>query len=256
MSPKAGDRIILYCRVSTEEQASSGLGLEAQEAKGRAYAALYGLELVDVVIDAGVSAKSLDRPGLREALAKLDDRQADGLLVAKLDRLTRSVRDLGALIDDYFGEKRGLRLLAVDDQIDTKTAGGRLVLNVLASVSQWEREVIGERTRAALAVKKARGERAGATTYGMRVAADGAHTRRCKGIGCPGCLNLDPDPTEQGALAIIRELRAAGLGPHRIIQELTKAGVPPRGSKWHLTSVQRILAVIDRETAHLVAPSD
>jgi hypothetical protein len=77
----------------------------------------------------------------------------------KLDRLTRSVRDLGALLDGYFHDR--FALLSVMDSIDTRTAGGRLVLNVLASVSQWERETIAERTRTALAFKREQGVKLG-----------------------------------------------------------------------------------------------
>jgi DNA invertase Pin-like site-specific DNA recombinase len=108
-----------------------------------------------VIEDAGLSAKTLDRPGLQTALAMLKTGQAAGLVIAKLDRLTRSVRDLGALIEGPFAAGKAA-LLSVSEQIDTRTAGGRLVLNILGSVSQWEREVIGERTAAALQHKKTR----------------------------------------------------------------------------------------------------
>jgi len=149
-------RIVGYVRVSTLSQSESGLSIEAQVAKIRAYALATDADLVDVIIDAGVSAKSLDRDGLCAVLAMLDDGRADGVLVSKLDRLTRSVRDLGDLVDRYFAER--CALLSVADSIDTRTAAGRLVLNVLGSVGQWEREVIGERTTEALAVKRSRGD--------------------------------------------------------------------------------------------------
>lgn len=140
-------RAVAYVRVSTEKQADAGQSLEAQQAKLAAYASLYELELVEVVVDAGVSAKTLNRPGLQRALAMLESGAADALVVVKLDRLTRSVRDLGELVEGVFAEK-GAALLSVSEQIDTRSAAGRLVLNVLASVSQWEREAIGERTAA------------------------------------------------------------------------------------------------------------
>ena len=139
-------RVIGYARVSTDRQIE-GVSLDAQQAKIEQYAALYDLELIDVIIDAGASAKTLERPGLQEALDKLKAGEADGLLVSKLDRLTRSVVDLGSLIEGVFGK---YTLMSVGDQVDTSTAAGRLVLNVLMSVSQWEREAIGERTRAAI----------------------------------------------------------------------------------------------------------
>jgi hypothetical protein len=137
-------RTIAYLRVSTDKQADRGVSLDAQRAKATAYAELYDLELVEVIVDAGESAKSLDRPGLKRALGMLKAGEAEALLVVKLDRLTRSVVDLGTLLERYFAPGKAA-LLSVGEQIDTRSAAGRLVLNVLASVSQWEREAIGER---------------------------------------------------------------------------------------------------------------
>ncbi len=242
MGLAAGTRVFLYCRVSSEEQAASGLGLEAQEAKGRQYAALYGLELVGVVIDAGVSAKSLERPGLQSVLRWMSAGEADGILVAKLDRLTRSVKDLGTLIDRYFGERCGYRLMAVEDQIDTKSAGGRLVLNVLASVSQWEREVIGERTKSALAVKRNRGERVGAVPYGFHMAQDGQHVKKCASSSCLGCLNLERDEAEQVWLSEGARLRGDGLSLRRISSSLAGRGIVGRnGRPFSAAQVQSLL---------------
>lgn len=92
-------RVVGYLRVSTEKQVDEGISLAAQREKLVAYATAMDLELVALVEDAGVSAKNIKRPGLERALAVLDDGGADGLLVAKLDRLTRSVRDLGKLVE-------------------------------------------------------------------------------------------------------------------------------------------------------------
>ncbi len=117
-----------YIRVSTEDQAMTGVSLPAQRAKLEAYASLYGLELVRIEVDDGVSAKTLERPALRRALATVDRGEADGLLIAKLDRLSRSVADWDRLIDGYFGERAGKQLWSVADSIDTRTAAGRLVL--------------------------------------------------------------------------------------------------------------------------------
>jgi DNA invertase Pin-like site-specific DNA recombinase len=150
-------RTVAYLRVSTDKQADKGVSLDAQRAKVEAYAALYDLEVIEVIVDAGASAKTLDLPGLTRALEMLRKGTADALLVVKLDRLTRSVRDLGELVERYFAPRKAA-LLSVGEQIDTRSAGGRLVLNVLASVSQWEREAIGERTAVAMQHKVAEGE--------------------------------------------------------------------------------------------------
>jgi len=154
--------------VSTQQQADEGVSLEAQRSKLRAYAFAMDLELVALCEDAGVSAKSLDRPGLRAALELLEQGKADGLVVAKLDRLTRSVRDLGELVERYFESRFSLLCLA--DSLDTRTASGRLVLHVLGAVSQWEREATAERTRDALAQVKADGGILGREGFGWSAA--------------------------------------------------------------------------------------
>lgn len=170
-------KAISYIRVSTADQADSGLSIEAQIAKIGAYAGLYGLEVVETVVDAGVSAKTLRRPGIDRLLAMLRAGAADAVLVAKLDRLTRSVRDLGYLVETVFDAGRWA-LLSVSEQIDTRSAAGRLILNVLGSVAQWEREAIGERTSAALQVKRSRGEFIGGSLapFGYCRSKDGRHT--------------------------------------------------------------------------------
>ena len=124
-----------YVRVSTEQQAGEGVSLDAQRTKLHAYALAMDLELVDIFQDAGLSAKSLARPGLQATLDALDAGKASGLVVVKLDRLTRSVRDLGELVDRYFASR--FSLLSLSDSIDTRTASGRLVLHVLGAVGQW-----------------------------------------------------------------------------------------------------------------------
>lgn len=220
-------RCVAYVRVSTTKQADEGVSLEAQRAKLEAYAALYDLAIVDLVVDAGQSAKTLDRPGLQRALASLRTGKADALLVVKLDRLTRSVRDLGTLIDSYFAPGKAA-LLSVSEQIDTRSAGGRLVLNVLASVSQWEREAIGERTSAAMQHMRTEGQYTGGRApYGYRLAEDGT---------------LIEDEAEQGVIARVRDARDRGLSLRAIVAELERAGIVGRtGRPLAVTQVQRIV---------------
>jgi len=100
-------KVIGYIRVSTEEQATDGVSLATQREKLNGYAKLYDLELVEIIEDAGESGKTLNRPGLQRALAMIRRGQAGGLLIAKLDRLSRSVVDWNTLIDGYFGERCG-----------------------------------------------------------------------------------------------------------------------------------------------------
>ena len=155
-------RVLGYIRVSTGSQAEDGVSLDAQRHRLTAYAEAFDLDLVDIVEDAGVSAKSLDRPGLKAALSRVQTGEADALLVAKLDRLTRSVKDLARLLEEHFGPDQA-GLISVAESIDTTSAAGRLVLNVLVSVGQWEREAIGERTRDALRHLQKSGVRLGPT---------------------------------------------------------------------------------------------
>ncbi len=152
-------KVIGYIRVSSTVQAEEGVSLDAQRTRLEAYCVAYGLELVAIEVDAGLSAKSLDRPGLQAALSALESGKASGLLVVKLDRLTRSVKDLGTLIEDYFASR--FSLFSLGDFIDTRTANGRMMLNILTSVTQWERETGSERTKAALAHIKASGRKLG-----------------------------------------------------------------------------------------------
>lgn len=220
-------RTIAYLRVSTDKQADKGVSLAAQRAKIEAYAVLYDLQLVDVVVDAGESAKSLGRPGLQRALGALRDGRADALLVVKLDRLTRSVRDLGDLVDRYFADGRRA-LLSVSEQIDTRTAAGRLVLNVLGSVSQWERETIGERTREALAHKRSKRQKTGGfAPYGFDAV--------------DGCLR--PNASEQQVVDSIRRLRGDGHSLRSIVATLALRNVVGRtGRPLALTQIARILS--------------
>src|ERR1700720_2472943 len=189
MSPM---RTVGYVRVSTDKQAERGISLEAQEAKFRAMATVQGAELLDVIVDGGESAKSLKRPGLQRLMALVNSGKVQAVIVAKLDRLTRSVKDLCGLLELF--EKRKVALISVAESLDTGSAAGRLVITIMAAVSQWEREAIGERTRDALQHKRGQGGRVGNIAFGSRLSGDGQH--------------LEPDPAEQAALMEIRRLRS------------------------------------------------
>lgn len=222
-------KTVAYVRVSTDKQADHGVSLDAQQAKIIAYAQLYDLDLVDVIVDAGESAKTLDRPGLQRALSMLESGEAAALLVVKLDRLTRSVVDLGALVERYFSSHTGPALLSVSEQIDTRSAAGRLVLNVLAAVSQWEREAIGERTSAALQHKAANGEYTG------------GHARKGYTAGADG--KLVENASEQAAIAMAKELRAAGASFRAISADLAAEGHTNRsGRKYSPSSIRNMVA--------------
>lgn len=218
-------RVIGYVRVSSDQQADSGLGLDDQRAKLEAYCAVKDLELVDVVVDAGESAKSLDRPGIQAALQRLACGEADALLVGKLDRLTRSLRDLATLLERHFSG--AVALLCMEHDVDTASAAGRMVLNLLMTVAQWEREAISERTASALAVKAARGER---TT---RFAPYGWQHVGGRVVECA---------EEQSVLRRVRELHAQGVSVRKIGAQLAVDGYRSRaGDAFGATQVQRML---------------
>jgi DNA invertase Pin-like site-specific DNA recombinase len=219
-------RAIGYVRVSTDQQAADGVSLDAQDAKIRAYCDLYGIELAGIEVDAGGSASSLARPGLARALAALDAGTVDGLVVVKLDRLTRSVRDLDALLTRYFTGANPKALVSVAEQVNTETAAGRMVLNVLVSISQWERETIAERTSAAMRFKQSRGEYiGGGVPFGFRVV-DG---------------ELIECADEQAILADLRALQARGLTLAEVAGELNSRGALRRGRAWYPMAVSRAL---------------
>lgn len=204
-------RVIGYLRVSTEEQASSGLGLEAQRARITSEAAHKGWEVVWIV-DEGHSAKSLDRPGAQEALRLLAAHEADALVVAKLDRLSRSVVDFSNTLT--LAKKEGWSVVLLDLGVDTSTPNGRLVSGLMAQIAQWERELIGERTREALHAAKARGQRLGR-----------------------------PRATPDEVVAQVVELHNDGMSLRAIASHLTDSRVPTtRGAaEWRASTVRRVL---------------
>src|SRR5579872_6327967 len=137
-------KTVAYARVSTEDQLRHGVSIEAQESRLRAFALGTDRKLSEVIIDEGQSAKTLARPGLRRILEGVRRREIGAVLVLKLDRLTRSVRDLGELLALF--SRTDTALVSVSESLDTASAAGRLMVNVLGSVAQWEREAIAERT--------------------------------------------------------------------------------------------------------------
>ncbi|MDO3394667.1 recombinase family protein [Nocardioides sp. SOB44] len=151
--------VIGYCRVSTEEQALSGLGLADQRAAIGAEAQRRGWDAVEYVTDDGYSAKSLARPGITDALDRLRAGKAGVLVVSKLDRLSRSLLDFAGLMAQ--AEHEGWQLVVLDMAVDTTTPSGQLMASVMASFAEYERRIIGQRTSAAMQQLKAQGVRLG-----------------------------------------------------------------------------------------------
>src|SRR6266567_1957004 len=206
-----------YVRVSTDKQAERGISLEAQAEKIRAMAVVQGAELSEIIVESGESAKSLNRPGMAKLLAIVDGGAVKAVIVAKLDRLTRSVKDLCELLERF--ERRGVALVSVAESLDTSSAAGRLVLNIMTAVSQWEREAIGGRTRDAMSHKRTNGERVGNIQFGYRLGADGKH--------------VEADQAEQAVLQEIHDLRRKGHTLRGIAATLSRQALRTRrGTAW------------------------
>ena len=227
-----------YVRVSTQEQVTEGVSLDAQRDKLKAYCKFNGIKLIDIKADEGLSGGTLERPGLQAALAMLRRGTAITLIVVKLDRLSRSLRDVCTLIEDYFGNER-YHLLSLCGMANTHSAAGRMVLMNLANYAQFEREMISERTRDALRHMKAQGVRLGPAPYGYTLSDE---------VDANGRRLLVSIPDEQEVIQKIKSLRSEGLSFAKIAQRLNAVRTPARrNGMWR---VNRICIILHREGMH------
>ena len=204
-------RVIGYVRVSTEEQGLSGAGLQAQRAAIIAESERRGWTLIEIIEDVG-SGKSLRRPGIRAALDTLAAGKASALVVAKLDRVSRSLLDFAKIMAT--AQKQSWALVALDVQVDTTSPSGEAMAHMLATFAQFERRLISERTKQALAQKRASGVRLGAPP------------------------EIDPSIAQR-----IRTERKAGRTLREIAERLNDDGVATaRGGRWYASTLQRVLA--------------
>jgi site-specific DNA recombinase len=226
--------VVGYSRVSTEDQAREGVSIDSQIEKITAYCVAKDWDLLNVYVDEGVSAKTLSRPGIQEIItslsrkAKADHVSIDAIIVYKLDRLTRSVVDLNRLLELF--EKHDVALVSLVESLDATSAAGRLMLNLLASVSQWEREVIGERTRDAMAFLKAKKRVYSRPVFGYSFSFDDDNDGQ-----------LIEDEQEQRVIAAIQQLRREGLSYRAIVKKLNANNIPTkRGGRWQMNTVRQI----------------
>ena len=214
MKPIPSARAVAYLRVSTDQQAESGLGLEAQEAAVRAAASRLRVELVGVFVDGGTSGKLgiENRPVLLEAVGAL--RRGDVLLVAKRDRLGRDV--IAVALIERLVSKRGARVVsAAGEGTETDDPTGVLMRRLIDSFAEYERLLISARTRAALAAKRRRGERvSGIVPFGSQLSRDGR--------------TLEENTEEATTLQTIRRLRDEGRSLRGVAQALNAAGLLTR----------------------------
>lgn len=222
-------RVIPYRRVSSDEQATRGVSLEAQEERLLAECRSEGWRVVCSLCDAGRTGGDMDRPGLKQALETLDRGEADALVVVKLDRLTRCLRDWELLCDRYFLPGRGKRLIVLLDPVDLESATGRMLARIRIAVGQHELETTIERTAEAMGHKRRAGERLGTIPYGSTLADDGK--------------TLVDHPGELAAICLMRSYREERRSYREVAELLNAAAVATRsGRPWAASSVQQILS--------------
>lgn len=218
-------KAIGYVRVSTQEQASEGVSLSAQERKIQAYAELNDLSLVGIESDAGLSGKNTDRAGLQNVLKMAERGEVEAVIVYKLDRLSRKVTDTLEMIERL--EKLGVAFHSIQEKVDTKSAIGKFFLTITAAFAEMERNVISERTVAALQEKRKQGKLAGNVPFGFDLAEDGE--------------SLVENKTEKEIVSLCRELRGRGYTLQAVANELTGKGYQPKtGKKWHCQTIKNI----------------
>ena len=216
-----------YCRVSSNQQVEDGVSLEAQSAKIQAWCVANDVELAGVFVDAGISGKRADnRPELQNALSAVTKNKGI-LVVYSLSRLARSTKDT-IVIGERLA-KSSADLVSISEKIDTTTAAGKMVFQMLAVLAEFERNQISERTKMALQFKKSKGERVGQIPFGSTLAEDGE--------------TLVPNVREQSIIELMLLLRESGLSFSKIAGILNRKGVPTKeaGGKWASSTCLRIV---------------
>jgi site-specific DNA recombinase len=213
----------IYLRVSTAGQAAEGVSLEAQEVRARSWAEANGYTVAGLHCDAGISGKRTEnRPGLQTALAEVC-RTRGALIVYSLSRLARSTKDAISIAERL--EKAGADLVSLSEKIDTTSAAGKMLFRMLAVLAEFERDLISERTKGALAHMASQGRRVGEIPYGRRLADDGLH--------------LLEDPAELGILRMIRNLKKQGSTWAQVAEEMNRRSVvTKKGRPWTWRTAQ------------------
>ncbi len=214
-------KLVAYVRCSTEEQSLNGVSIEVQKERIAAFVKAKGLEGdMEFLTDAGYSGANLKRPGLQQIMQMKNI----NLIILKLDRLTRKLSDLLRLLELF--EIQDITLISVSDSVDMSSANGRLAISLLGAIISWEREIIGERTKEALSLKRSQGYRVGAVPYGYRLQGK----------------KLVPQPTEQAVIKEIFKIRKRELSYQTIADYLNDHGIMSKmNRKWHAKTVMMIV---------------
>lgn len=227
MNSVAGtNRIAIYARVSTAEQATDGVSLNEQVSRGEKWADAFQARVVATIRDEGVSGKTLNRPGVAKLWQLIDAGEIDAVWVADLSRIARSARDFANLVADF--DARGIALISVRESMNTADTCGRLVAHIMAAVAQFEREQVADRTRAAMAQAKLEGRHIGRPPVGY-TSVEGA---------------LQVADVERVALARRAAAMHSAGESYRAIAEVFNVEGVATGSgsgKWHAPAVGRLL---------------
>jgi site-specific DNA recombinase len=217
---------VLYARVSTAKQAEEGVSKDAQLAQTKSWSEGMGYQVLGAFQDNGISGKRADnRPGLQEAL-DLACKEKAALVVYSLSRLARSTKDALAIAERL--DKAGADLISLSENIDTTNAAGKMVFRMLAVLSEFERDLVSERIRAAFSHKRTNGYKAGGSLpFGFEEDGEG---------------RLSPNTEEQKVIAVMRRLRGEGLSLRAIAAELEKQGITSKtGKGWSAKTVNGVL---------------
>ena len=218
-------KAIGYIRVSTTDQAVEGVSLDNQRAKIKAYADLKDLELIEIIEDAGISAKNLNRPGAQRVLEMAKRKQIDAVICYKLGRMFRSTVDALETTKDF--DKWGVAFHSIQESLDTQSAMGRFFFTLTAALAEMERGIISERTSSALQHKRAKGEKTGGDVPFGYDSTDG---------------RLTENQDEQSIIRIAHSLKERGYSLQRIANHLnSKEYKTKKGASWKPSQVQRIL---------------
>ena len=215
----------IYVRVSTEEQATEGYSIEAQKEKLIAFCKSQDWQVYDIYADEGFSAKDLNRPAIQRLIQDAKNKCFDIVVFYKLDRLSRSLKDLTSLIDIF--EKVNIKIKSLTEPFDTTAPVGKLMLNMLGSFAQFEREIIGERTRLGLEKAFKQGKWVTVPPFGYKVK--------------NGKLVIDE--IEASIIKrIVKLFLKENLGVKEIVRRLNKEDkISRRKGRWSKNSVWNIL---------------
>jgi site-specific DNA recombinase len=222
-----------YIRVSTDDQAREGVSLDNQRSKIQSYCDLKDLDLVDIIEDAGISAKNLNRPGIKIVLELARKKKIDAVVTYKLDRMFRSTVD--ALETTKLFSAWGISFHSLQESLDTKSAMGKFFFTLTAALAEMERGIVAERTKAALRHKRSKNEKTGGDVpFGFNIAVNPMSGETSL---------LEVNETEQKAVSLMIELRDKGYSLRAIACEIEKEGYKTRrgNSKWHPQTINQIL---------------